>query len=166
MSDTLFSLAGEYKELYAMMTDTDEESEQVVKDTLEAVTGQIEAKAQGYVSILNQLDMEIAACKKQRDEWDARLRVRENNKKYLRQHLLEGMLMLGKDEIQAGNVKIKVTNAGGELPLVLDENKPVPDKFTKITIEPDKKKIKAALKAGEKLDFCHYGERAKTIRIS
>lgn len=165
MSDTLFGLIGDVKELYDMMTETDEETQQTVKDTLEAVIGQIEVKAEGYVSILNQLDMEIDACKKMRDEWDARLRVRENNKKYLRQHLLEGMLMLGKDEIQAGDVKIKVKNAGGELPLVLDETKAVPERFTKVTIEPDKKKIKAALKAGEKLDFCHYGERAKTIKI-
>ena len=75
------------------------------------------------------------------------------------------MLMLGKDELKAGDVTLKVSNAGGVLPLVFDESKTVPEKYTKITIENDNKKIREALNNGEELDFVHYGERAKVLRV-
>ena len=66
---SLFDLAGEYKELYAMLTEAEEDEQQTVEDTLEAVIGEIEVKAEGYVCLLNRLDMELSACKKHRDEW-------------------------------------------------------------------------------------------------
>lgn len=165
MSESLFGLVGEYKELYALLTDTDESDQQIVEDSLESVSGAIEVKAAGYLSVLNQLDMEIEACKKQKTEWDARLKIRENAKDRLKKRLLDGMLMLGKDELKAGDVTLKVSNAGGVLPLVFDESKAVPEKFTKITIENDNKKIREALNNGEELDFVHYGERAKVLRV-
>lgn len=165
MSESLFDLVGEYKELYAMLTDASEEEEEIVEDTLEAVKGEIEVKASGYLAIMNQLDMEIEACKKQKAEWDARLKVRENGKKRLKQHLLDGMLMLGKNELKAGDVTIKVANAGGVLPIVYDEDKTVPEKFTKVIIETDGKLVRQALDRGEELDFAHFGERGKVLKI-
>ena len=165
MSESLFGLVGEYKELYALLTDTDESDQQIVEDSLESVSGAIEVKAAGYLSILNQLDMEIEACKKQTAEWEARLKIRENAKDRLKKRLLDGMLMLGKNELKAGDVTLKVSNAGGVLPLVFDESKAVPEKFTKITIENDNKLIREALDSGEKLDFVHFGERGKVLKI-
>ena len=142
---TLFSLVGEYKELYSMLTDADEEEEQIINDTLEGVKGEIEVKASGYIAIMNQLEMEEEACKKQRDEWDARYKARKNGRERLKKHLLDGMLMLGKKEIDANGVKIKVSNAGGVLPIVYDESKTVPERFTKVTIETDGKLVREAL---------------------
>lgn len=165
MSETLFGLVGEYRELYEMLIDADESEKEVIEDTLEAVTGAIEVKGAGYVSVLNQLDMEIEACKKQKAEWDARLKARENAQKRLKQHLLDGLLLIGKNEIKAGDVTIKVQNAGGKLPIVFDSEKKVPEKFTKITIETDNNLVRAALEAGEKLDFAHFGERTKILKI-
>lgn len=165
MSDTLFNLAGEYRELYDMLLDADESEKEVIEDTLEAVEGAIEVKGAGYISVLNQIEMEIEACKKQKAEWDARLKVRENAHKRLKQHLLDGMLLLGKNEIKAGDMVIKVQNAGGKLPIVFDTDKTVPEKYTKITIETDNNLVRAALERGEKLDFAHFGDRAKILKI-
>lgn len=165
MSETLFGLAGEYRDLYEMLLDADESEKEVIEDTLEAVEGAIEVKGAGYISVLNQLDMEIEACKKQKAEWDTRLKVRENAQKRLKQHLIAGMQLIGKDEIKAGDMVIKVKNAGGQLPIVFDTDKTVPEKYTKITIETDNKLVRAALEAGEKLDFAHFGERAKVLKI-
>lgn len=166
MSETsLFGLVGQYKELYSMLTEGDEDNEQIIADTLEGIEGEIEVKASGYLAIMNQLTMEEEACKKQRDEWDARYKARKNGRERLKKHLLDGMIMLGKNEIDANGVKIKVSNAGGVRPLVFLEDKTIPERFTKITIETDNKAVREALDKGEKLDFCHYGERAKVLKI-
>lgn len=163
--NTLFDLVGEYKALYALLTDTDEESRQVVEDTLEAVKGEIEVKASGYVAIMNQLAMEEEACKKQRDEWDARYKARKNGRERLKKHFLDGMLILGLNEINANGVTVKVANAGGVLPIVYDASKTVPEKYTKVTIETDGKLVREALDRGEKLDFAHFGERGKVLKV-
>lgn len=164
-NESLFGLTGEYLELKEMLTDGDID-EQVINDSLESVEGAIEVKASGYVAVINQLDMEIDACKKHKAEWDAKLKVRENAKKNLKDRLLKGMMMLGKDELKAGDITLKVRNAGGVLPLIFDENKDVPERFTKVTIETDNKLVREALEKGEKLDFAHFGERGKTLKIN
>lgn len=159
----LFDLVGEYKELYAMLTeDADDE---VIQDTLEGVAGEIEVKSEGYVAIINRLDMEIDACKKQRDMWVHNLKVRENAMNRLKTRLSEAMVQLGKDEIKAGANTIKLTNNGGQLPIMYTAD--VPKEYIKTTIveEKDTEKIRQALNEGKDLGFAKFGERGKHIRI-
>lgn len=163
MSESLFDLVGEYKELYAMLTESPDD--EVVNDTLEGICGAIEVKSEGYVAILNRLDMEIDACRKQKEMWSEKLSVRENAVKRLKQRLADAMMMLGKDEIQAGDNTIKLQNNGGKLPLVFEEDKTVPESYMKIILEPDKEKIRKALESGEELDFAHIAPRGKHIKI-
>ena len=123
--ESLFSLVGEYKELYALLTDTDEQDQQIVEDTLEGVVGAIEVKSEGYICLLNRLDMEIDACRKQKEAWSQKLAIRENAVKRLKQRLADAMIQLGKEEIQAGDNTIKLQVNGGKAPLVFDENKDI-----------------------------------------
>ena len=163
MSDSLFDLVGEYKELYAMLTESP--NDEAVNDTLEGICGAIEVKSEGYVAILNRLDMEIDACRKQKEFWAEKLYIRENAVKRLKQRLADAMMMLGKDEIQAGDNTIKLQNNGGKLPLVFEEDKTVPESYMKVILEPDKEKIRQALESGEELDFAHIAPRGKHIKI-
>lgn len=165
MDGTLFSLIGEYKELYALLTDADEEDQQVVEDTLEGVKFEIEKKSEGYLTILERLDMELSAAEKQKEFWTKVVEARKKGKKWMLQHLTDAMMMLGTDEIQAGAKKFKLVNNGGKLPLVLDENKEIPQSYMKVILEPDKDKIRADLEKGEILDFAYIGERGKHIKI-
>lgn len=160
----LFNLVGEYKEVYDLLTDPDVD-EEVVNDTLEGIMGEIEVKAQGFVSIIDRLDMEIGTCKKHKDEWAAAEKVRKNRKARFLDMIKSTMIMLDKPEIQAGDVTMKLQNAGGVAPLVIDENATVPERFTKITIKNDNDLIRKALNNGEKLDFAHFGERSKVLKI-
>ena len=161
----IFDLVGEYRELYEMLTDADESEEQVINDTIEGVIGEIEIKAAGLVGIMNRLDMEIDACEKHKKEWDNRLRVRKNAKERIKARIIQAMQEMGTTELAAGDVKFKLQNAGGQLPLIIDEGATVPEKFTKITIENDNALIRKALENGEQLDFARFGERSKVLKI-
>lgn len=162
---SLFDLVGEYKELYALLTDTDDEDREVVETTLESVQFEIDKKAEGYLTIIEKLDMELAAAEKQKEFWTKVVNARKNGKQWMFQHLTDAMMMLGKNEIQAGGKKFKLVNNGGKLPLVLEENKEIPQSYMKVILEPDKEKIRADLEKGEKLDFAHIGQRGKHISI-
>ena len=164
MRNELFDLVGEYKDLYEMLTD-ETVDEQTVKDTLEAVEGEIEVKAQGIVAICNRLDMEIKACEQQKKEWETRLSVRKNSKERLKEMMKEAMTQMGVDLVMAGEVKIKLENAGGVLPIIYDETKVVPEKYTDITVKTNGDRVRKALESGEKLDFARFGERGKVIRF-
>lgn len=160
----LFNLVGEYKEVYDMLTDPDVDDE-VVNDTLESIMGEIEVKAQGFISIIERMDMEIDACKKHKDEWAAAEKVRKNRKSRFVDMIKDTLVMLGKTEIQAGDVTMKLQNAGGVPPLIIDKDATVPERFTKITIENDNELIRKALNEGEELDFAHFGERSKVLKF-
>lgn len=161
--DSLFDLVGEYKTLYSLLTE--EPDNETINDTLDGITGAIEVKSEGYVAILNRLDMEIDACKKQKDFWSEKLSVRENAVERLKQRLADAMMMMGKDEIQAGANTIKLQNNGGKLPLVFEEDKPIPESYMKVILEPDKEKIRQDLENGKELDFAHIGTRGKHIKV-
>jgi hypothetical protein len=158
----LFNLVGQIKEVYEMMTDPDID-EQVVNDTLEGLMGELSVHAGQIVKLRNRLDMEMAACKKQKDEWAVAEKIRKNRKARLDELIKATMVQLDVKEIDAGDVKLSIGNAGGTLPLIVDGT--VPEKYTKITIENDNELIRKALDAGEELDFAHYGPRSKTIRV-
>lgn len=160
----IFDVVGEYKQVFEMLTDP-EVDEQTVLDTLEGLMGEIEVKAEGLVSIIDRLEMEQDACKKHEDMWHQRRMVRENNIKRIKQMIVKVMDELGVNDIQAGDVKLHVQNAGGVLPLIVDENATVPERFTKLTIENDNELIRKALNDGEELPFARFGNRSRTLRI-
>ena len=160
----LFNLVGEYREVYNMLTDP-EIDEETVNGTLEAIMGEIEVKAEGLIPIFERLDMEIDACKKHKDEWAEAEKVRKNRKARLWDMVKDTLVALGKTDLQAGDMTLHIQNAGGKLPLIVDPNATVPERFTKLTIENDNELIRKALDNGEELDFAHYGERSKVMKI-
>lgn len=160
---SLFDLAEEYKELYSMLTE--EPEDEVINDTLDAVIGEIEVKSEGYIGLLNRLDMELDACKKHRDQWINNVKVRENAIKRLKERLASGMMMMDKTELKAGDNTIKLQKNGGRLPLIFKADTPKEYLKTTITFENDTDKIRKALDDGEKLDFVSYGERGSHIVI-
>ena len=160
----LFNLVGQYQQVYDMITDP-EIDPQVVTDTLEGLMGEIEYNAAQLVPMLNRLDMEIEACKKQAAEWAARKKVRENAQARIKSMIIAAMDGLNKKTIQAGDVTFNVHNAGGQLAIEYVDGVTVPEKYTKLTIETDNKLVREALDNGEKLPFAHFAPRGRVLAI-
>ena len=160
----LFSLVGQYQQAYDILTDP-EIDEQIVKDTLEGLMGEIEVTAAQLVPMIERLDMEIDACKQHAAEWSARKKVRENSRDRLKAEIMAAMDMLGKKEIDAGDVTFKIQNAGGQLAIEYVDGVTVPEKYTKLTIETDNQLVRDALDRGEELNFAHFAPRGRYLKI-
>ena len=160
----LFSLVGQYKDVYEMLTDPDIDDE-VVYDTLEGLMGEMETHAEGLATLIHRVDMELDVCKKNKDEWALAEKVRKNRKARLTDMIKAAMSELGVTEIKAGDETFKLSKAGGKLPLIVDADAVVPEKYTKITIENDNELIRKALDSGEFLEFARYGERSTVLKI-
>ena len=175
--NSLFELTAQYNELYEMLTD-ESVDEEVVSDTLDGILGEIEVKSEGYVAVINRLDMELDACEKQKKMWEQRFNTRKNAIDRLKKSLVKAMIQMDKTEIKAGDNTIKLVNNGGVAPIkykvgdlilsgkeVKTDDIPKEYRRTVVTETVDGDKVRKALEAGEKLDFAFIGERGKSIRI-
>ena len=160
---TLFNLVGEFESLYALATSENAEDEQIFIDTLEALRGELEAKAGGYTHVIKQLEMEAKECDNVIANFKAKKEVRENHIKRMKEALIGAMDAAGVDSIPAGEYTLKIAKNGGLQPLIIDGD--VPDNFTKVIVEPDNKKIRDALLEGQDLEFAHLEPRGRHLNI-
>ena len=161
MSESLFSMTEEVKELYNMLTD-DECDPEIVLDTLEGKFGEIEVKASAYTALYNRLDMEMQRADEISKRYASIKKDRENAIAALKNRLMFAMDNLNVDSLSAGDLTIKIVKNGGQLPMEITGD--VPDNMTKVTIEPDKAKIREFLESEDGKD-CEWarGENVEGI---
>jgi len=164
---TLYELREEYKAVLAMMEDPDADME-LIQDTLEGLDFDIEEKVEGYGTMLEQLESDIARLDAEAKRMQNRRIVIENRKDRLRENLLKAMLETDKKSIKTDHYTVTVKQTPYRL--VVDDPFGVPEEY----YEPqpaklDKTRLKAALQ--EQLEqngfiqpFAHL-ERSHTIQI-
>ena len=82
----LFEIVGEFQSLYDLLTeDTDP---QIIADTLESLTAELETKSAGYVAVRNQIDMEYKKAAELEKKYKEIKKARENAKKAMDERLL------------------------------------------------------------------------------
>ena len=160
---TLFEIVGELQELYSLATDP-ECDPRALDDTIEGVMGMLQIKAGGYTNLIKQLEMEQKQAEEVADSFAKKAKVRANSIKKMKDALLMAMDGLEITELDAGDYKLKVQKNGGKEPLVIDDPGKVPDSLTKITIEPDKEKIRDYLKNHD-VEWAHVEPRGRHIVI-
>ncbi|MBR3339171.1 MAG: siphovirus Gp157 family protein [Lachnospiraceae bacterium] len=161
MSNTLFEIVGEFQQLYEIATEGTDP--QLLDDTLEVLTADLEAKSAGYVAVMEQLKMEANKAEEIVKRYQAAKIARDNAIKRMKERLLIAMDTLGKKELPAGDFTIKVQKNGGKQPLTITGD--VPESFSKVIVEPDNEKIRVALAKGEELGFAHLEERGRHVVI-
>lgn len=171
---SLFELTAEYKQLLFMLEDAedadDETVVEVIKDTLELLDGDIEAKADGIAYIIRELDADEEMLKKEEQRLRARRESIVRNRQRLKENLMEAMRLTGKEKFKTQFNSFGIRKAGGKAPLILDtapEN--MPERFQKISIEADTDAIRDYLTWHQDDDivfpYAHIGERSEYLSI-
>jgi hypothetical protein len=163
--DTLFNLTDQAKTLIDLASSADPAEMQVFNDTLEAVLGEIEVKADAYANELTILDGREETVQKEIERLTAMKDNIENAKKRMKSALLETMDTLSINEIKTDLHRFKCVNNGGLQPLKITSI--VPDEYTRqeITVKPDMDKIRKALADGQELSFAHLEGSGKHLKI-
>ena len=158
---TLYEIAAEYMTLLDMAEEIDEE---VFKDTLEGIEGELEIKADNYAKVIAELENKSEGLDKESNRLAERKKAIENNIKRIKDSLQVAMIATGMTKF-----KTELFNFGIQKnppKLVLDkEVEDIPMDYY-IFQDPiaDKEKIKQELKEGKKLDFAHL-EQGESLRI-
>ena len=163
---TLFDIQGEYLRLYEMATNLeDPDNYEAFYNALNDLNTDLAEKSAGYVSVINQLNMEMAECDKVIEAFQAKKKSREVAIKRMKMALMGAMDTAELKELKAGDYTLKIANNGGVEPLIIDHPEDVPANFMKIKYEPDTSLIRTAIKAGKELNFAHLEPRGRHLNI-
>lgn len=158
----LYQLTNNYETVLNMLYDEDAD-EQMILDTLEAIEGEIEDKADNYAKIIKELEAKQNARKEEAKRLTESAKVFENRVKVLKSNLFNSMKATGKTKFATDLFNFNIVKNGGKQVLTIDGE--VPEEYTKTIIENDTDKIRQALDEGKKLAFAHLEPRGESLRI-
>ena len=168
MGETLFDLTGQMLELKNMLCECtdDTELEQVINDSIESVEGALEVKAEGYVKVIQQMEMEQERCDQHACEWQMKSNIRKNAIKRMKDKLTQALIAIDKaDGIKAGDYTLKVVKNGGQAPIIYDDESAIPQSLMRIKYEKDAKLIREYLTEHPETSWAHIGERGVHLGI-
>lgn len=163
---TLYELTGQMQALLALMEDPDTDP-QIIEDSLEAVSGEIEVKADGYARVRAELMFTSAALKAEIDRLTARKRAIDNNIDRMMESLKNGLIAAGKPKFKTDLFSFSVQKNPPRV--VIDD----PDRIPKGFLIPqppkvDTASIKESLKsvdAAEMWEGVAHLEQGESLRI-
>ena len=161
--ETLYSLTSDYQELMELAGSTDPEDEQAFADTLEGILGAIDIKADGYATVMTEINGRMDIIKAEIDRLTAIKRVLENHTARMKDALLRSMQTTDRREIKTDLHTFKIVKNGGKVPLIIDGD--VPDDMCKVILEPDKDRIREAIESGAVIPYARLGERGEHLVI-
>lgn len=170
----LYELTGEYLELQEML-ENEEYDDDIVKDTLEGVEGEIEIKAENYAKIIRNLENDMRGYEEEEKKFAFKKKVCANRIKYLKQNLQMCMEATKKTKFKTKLFSFNIQNNGGRRKLVVDVDvNDLPEEYRiKVPDEPNKEKLEQELKekgwegkdGSINWDYCHYEPQTKSLRI-
>lgn len=164
----LFALADEY--LAALKTleslaDAGTLSAEVVADTLEGMSGELEAKATNVIGYAKSLELEAAAIKAATEPMLQRAKALETKAEWMRAYVKTQMERTCITEIKSPYFVLKIRDNPASVKI--DNEAGIPEKCWRVipeTREPDKKAIKAMIESGEEVQFAHL-ERTRRLEV-
>ena len=163
--NTLYELTDSYENILSLLYDgvTDES---VIMDTLEAIDGEIEDKADNYAKLIMEMKADSAKLKKEENRLATRRSVLNNHVKSLKDRLQANLEFIGKTKFKTDLFSFNVQNNGGPQPLTITENiDEIPGKF--LIPQPPKVNSEAVreLLESKEVEWASFAPRDKSLRI-
>ena len=162
---TLYELTGNYITLMDMLDDPDVDPITLM-DTLDAVEGELDEKAENYGRIIRNLEAEAKALKEEADRLSRRKRTIDNNIDSLKKRLQMAMELTNRPKIDTPLFKFYIQKNAPSVVVDLDDLQDMPMEYLTYH-EPtvNKTALKDALKAGLDLTGIAHLEQSQSLRI-
>lgn len=165
IKEGLYDLSEQYAVLQEMAYDP-EVDEQTLRDTMEALWGEIEEKADGYAKIILGMKTDAGILKAEEDRLYGRRKRLEERSAWLKENLMANMQAIGKEKFKTALFSFSIQKNGGKEPLVIDGSiEDIPGKFL-IPQEPavNNEAIRQHL-ADRQVDWAHLEPRGVHLGI-
>ena len=161
----LYEITQDYLQILSMMEDP-ELDPQTLADTMEAVEGELEIKAENYAKVMKNLEADVAGIKAEIDRLSERKKTIENNIKNMKSALQMAMETTGKTKFKTELFSFGIRKNAPSV--IMDEPyiENVPERFLKYS-EPtiNRTAIKEAIQSGENLEGLAHLEQTESIII-
>ena len=164
---SMYKLTSDYEAVLQMVYD-DERDEQTIIDTLEAIEGAIEDKADGYAMIIKSLDADAKGIDAEIKRLQSRKQTLSNRAERLKRQLEDTMRSTGKTKFDTLLFGFRLQKSGGKRALVLDcEPNQLPLCLQKVTVAANNDAIRQLLEqAGtEANQYAHLAPQSEGLRI-
>lgn len=160
----IYELTQDYLIISEMMENPELDPE-FLADTMEAVEGALEIKAENYAKVMKNLEGDVAALKAEETRLSEKRKAIENNIKNMKVALQSMMTITGKTKFKTDLFSFGIQKNAPSVVIDTDINN-LPTEFLKFREpEVDKTKIKEALKNGEDLEGFAHLEQSESLRI-
>lgn len=148
---TLYEMKAEYMEILSMLEAPDAD-EEIIRDTLESLQGDIEDKAEGYGMVIAQLNAEAEMLMVESVRLSKRAKTALNNADRLKRRLQAALTEMQLKKLKTNHFNFTVRKNAASVVILPDTE--IPDEYL-VQQEPkvDKAKVKADLQAGKDLPF-------------
>ena len=160
----LYELTAAYQQIFDMVLD-EEANLDTLEDTLQALEGSIEVKAENMGKFIGMLKADESAIEKEVERLMARKKSRQNRIQRIRDYLQNQMELIGKDKITTPIMTISLQN--NPPALEVEDEFAIPTEFIVIIPEQkvvDKAKVKEALKSGREVPGARLTQ-GRSLRI-
>lgn len=166
MNASLYELSLEYEYLMSIADDPDLDP-QVFEDTLEALSGEIEDKADGYAKVIAGLTSISNGLKSEEDRLAARRRTIERNIERMKKNLTGAMIMTGKTKFKTDLFSFNVQKNPPKV-VIDDPSRIYPEYLVELEPKVDTMAIRNALKSEDEaplwVGIAHL-EQTEGVRI-
>jgi Siphovirus Gp157 len=149
MSASLFLIATEYREAAAQLASLDLD-EATVRDTLEAMSGELEVKATSVAHVVRAMEADAAAVKQWAKDATERAKAIEARAERLREYLSSNMQACGIQRVEGPGITLSWRKSHA---VVIDDAAQIPAQYMRTPepppAAPDKRAIADAMRAGE-----------------
>lgn len=161
-----YGLATAFKQLQEMLEDPEVDS-QAITDTMEAIEGEFEWKADGCAKVIRNMQGSLLAVDAEIERLQNKKNLLNTGIKRLKDTLQETMIMTGKTKFKTDLFSFSIQKNGGKLPVILDvkDTSELPDELVRIKEEPDMDAIRKLIEKDGSCKYAHLGERGESLRI-
>ena len=163
---TIYDMTAEWSEVADMLGDS-EVDDQVIWDTLEAIEGEIEAKADGYGKVIRQLEHDMDGLAQETKRLQTRKKTLDNRTKALKKRLQEAMEIIGKEKIKTDLFSFYIQKNPPSFQMDAESVYDIPEEYL-VYKEPEINAAKAIeflkRQEGQKAEWGHL-EQGRSLRI-
>jgi hypothetical protein len=162
---SIYEITDDFLRIQDMMEDP-ELDPQTLADTLEAIEGELEIKAENYAKVMKNLEGDIVAIKAEIDRLTAKKRAIENNIKNMKATLQSVMEVTGKTKFKTDLFSFGIQKNAPSVVIDVEDVRDIPEDYLKFKEpEVDKTAIKAAINDGVDLSGIAHLEQSQSLRI-
>ena len=161
--NTLFDIVGDYRKLLEFAMEAGEEEAQALADTMEAIEGEFEDKADNYAKVISALHATADSLDAEIKRLQSRKTAMNNNADRIKKNLEKAMIATGKEKFKTTLYSFGIQNNPASV--VIDDDASIPTEYR--IPQPDKidkKAIGDFLKSGNEVNFAHL-EQSQSLRI-